>query len=263
MKTTRHHIAGFSLVELSIVLVILGLLTGGILAGQSLIRAAELRSVASESSRYVTAMGAFRDKYLALPGDISSATNFANMTEQGNANGLITANTVAGSNEIYTFWENLAGAGLIEGTYSTVAYSATSSVAGTTNPRSKLGQANWNIGGLGSIATNGATYAVQATPINYTGFWAANYGNALILGAGTDAYSNAAGAGVMKPEEAWNIDTKIDDGRPSQGTVLSMFQQHADAATAGRCTVTAAPNSVYQLGDTSGTACVLVFKTGY
>lgn len=58
----------FSLVELSIVLVILGLLTGGILAGQSLIRAAELRAVSTEYSRYITATQSFRDKYFAVPG---------------------------------------------------------------------------------------------------------------------------------------------------------------------------------------------------
>src|SRR6187399_2125428 len=67
---------GFSLVELSIVLVILGLLTGGILAGQSLIRAAELRAVSTEYSKFVTAGRSFRDKYFALPGDMANATSF-------------------------------------------------------------------------------------------------------------------------------------------------------------------------------------------
>lgn len=64
----------FSLVELSIVLVILGLLVGGILAGQSLIRASELRAVTSEQARIVTAIQAFRDKYFALPGDMRNAS---------------------------------------------------------------------------------------------------------------------------------------------------------------------------------------------
>ena len=67
---------GFSLVELSIVLVILGLLTGGILTGQSLIRAAELRSVTTEFQKYQTAMMTFRDRYMALPGDMRNATAF-------------------------------------------------------------------------------------------------------------------------------------------------------------------------------------------
>ncbi len=67
---------GFSLVELSIVLVILGLLTGGILSGQNLIRAAELRAVTTEFSAYQTAVMTFKDKYFALPGDMRNATDF-------------------------------------------------------------------------------------------------------------------------------------------------------------------------------------------
>lgn len=67
---------GFSLVELSIVLVILGLLTGGILAGQSLIRAAELRSYITDVQRYPAAVNAFKDKYFAYPGDMANATKF-------------------------------------------------------------------------------------------------------------------------------------------------------------------------------------------
>lgn len=66
----------FSLVELSIVLVILGLLTGGILAGQSLIRASELRAVVTEYERYIAASHTFRDKYMAIPGDMANATRF-------------------------------------------------------------------------------------------------------------------------------------------------------------------------------------------
>jgi prepilin-type N-terminal cleavage/methylation domain-containing protein len=77
--STNHHNKyqrGFSLVELSIVLVILGLLTGGILAGQSLIRAAELRSITTQFNQYVSATQSFRDKYMALPGDMPNATRF-------------------------------------------------------------------------------------------------------------------------------------------------------------------------------------------
>lgn len=68
--------SGFSLVELSIVLVILGLLTGGILGGQALIRAAELRTAMSDYSRYTAAVMSFREKYFALPGDMTNATAF-------------------------------------------------------------------------------------------------------------------------------------------------------------------------------------------
>ena len=67
---------GFSLVELSIVLVILGLLVGGVLSGQSLIRAAELRAATQEYQRYYTATQTFRDKYFAIPGDFNNAQAF-------------------------------------------------------------------------------------------------------------------------------------------------------------------------------------------
>jgi len=66
--------AGFSLLELSIVLVIIGLIAGGIVAGSSMIRAAELRAVLTELTQYQTATNTFRDKYLGLPGDLRNAT---------------------------------------------------------------------------------------------------------------------------------------------------------------------------------------------
>src|ERR1700757_2208888 len=67
---------GFTLVELSIVLVIIGLLVGGVLTGQSLIRAAELRSVTEQFQRYQAATMTFRDKYFAIPGDMPNASKY-------------------------------------------------------------------------------------------------------------------------------------------------------------------------------------------
>ncbi len=124
----------FSLVELSIVLVILGLLTGGILAGQSLIRAAELRSTMADISRFSTAVRTFQDKYFALPGDMNNATRFwgsaggtgsdaacmafttSPATCNGNGEGWIETAIIA-ADERFLAWEHLANAGLIEGSY--------------------------------------------------------------------------------------------------------------------------------------------------
>src|ERR1700712_5143764 len=97
---------GFSLVELSIVLVILGLLVGGVLSGQSLIRAAELRSVTTEYQRYTTAVGTFRDKYFALPGDMNNAASFGwkdgagSSVANGDGNGQVNSTGTANTNEI-------------------------------------------------------------------------------------------------------------------------------------------------------------------
>ena len=155
---------GFSLLELSIVLVIIGLLAGGVMTGQSLIRAAELRAVITEYQRYVTAMQAFRDKYMALPGDMKTATAFwgddntncadaavANGTPgtcNGDGNGNVDYNTaVSSTSETYQLWKQLALAGLLEGNFTglsgptlTGGY-ALNTIIGTNIPASKLSNA--------------------------------------------------------------------------------------------------------------------------
>lgn len=252
---------GFSLVELSIVLVILGLLVGGVLTGQSLIRAAELRSVTTEFTRYTTAMGSFRDKYFALPGDMTNATSFWNAAAtcpgvaatavagacNGDGNGLMT-NGAATSNEIFGAWEQLAFAGLIEGSFTGNSGDATAAgfttIIGTNIPRSKLSNVGWFLFGWGNITI--------ADPNLFDG----NYGNAIQLN----------GPPPLKPEEAWNIDTKLDDGRPATGSVVSNENQGGTGTT--NCSNLAASTtvsltaSVYSLANT-GNLCTLTFKTGY
>ncbi len=221
----RNHVSqrhAFSLVELSIVLVILGLLTGGILAGQSLIRAAELRAVSTEYNRYTAAVMAFRDKYFQLPGDMSNATKFwttatycPGTAAQGSTtaatcdgNGDYQINTSGGSgNELYRFWQHLANAGLVEGTYSGVAgpTDGNESLIGSNVPRSRLNSAGWTIYWLGNQPTSAS-------------LWPGDYGNAWMFGASRTG-DPTTGA-VLKPEEAWNIDTKIDDGLPRSGVVV-------------------------------------------
>lgn len=222
----RH---GFSLVELSIVLVILGLLTGGILAGQSLIRAAELRSVSSEAQRYTAAVRTFQDKYMALPGDMTNATSFWGAAHATPATCLTTAGTgtqtcngdgdgdldpaaaASQRGELFTFWEHLANAGLIEGDYTGFAGPGSTSDfdAGTNSPLSRLGKAGWAI----SDSTQSGYGLVGERYTNITG------GDAYVhLVIGGDAVGVPSGF-IMKPEEAWGIDTKLDDGKPGIGAV--------------------------------------------
>lgn len=218
---------GFSLVELSIVLVILGLLTGGILAGQSLIRAAELRAVSTEFGRWSTATNTFREKYTALPGDMTNATRYwplaaacpgnstqgnAATTCDGNGDGRVWMNAVTNPtlNEIFRFWQHLALAGLIEGAYSGVTGDPGGYFAGgsTTNiPRSKLTNAVWSVGSENNAGggSNGLFYA---------------YDMHLNFLLGGFVQSSWPSTPIMTPAEAWNIDTKMDDGRPGYGKVL-------------------------------------------
>lgn len=250
----------FSLVELSIVLVILGLLTGGILTGQSLIRASELRAVTTEFQRYTAAVQTFRDKYFAIPGDMANATKFWGIaagtgsdatcqafssttpaTCDGNNSGGITA----GGNEQFRFWQHLANAGLIEGTYTGTAGAGGSNhhIPATNCPSSKMGNSGW-----GTRAVNTG---------DFTGtFFLANRNNTLLFGAPA---TNTHMVGVnLKPEEAWNIDTKMDDGKPGYGSIESNFT--ATCTNAANNTDNA--NATYSL-TLSAVGCSLLFKNPF
>lgn len=254
---------GFSLVELSIVLVILGLLVGGILSGQSLIRASELRSVSNEYQRFATAIGTFRDKYFAIPGDMSNASSFWSGAGNGDGNGMLANTGAAGTNEISTFWIHLTNATLIEGSYTNVAN--TTMTAGTNNPRAKINSAGWNVAHLGTMSVAGvASPDVNTTDPAASTFYANTYGNVFLLGGGTSA---VLPTGILKSEEAWNIDTKMDDGRPDIGSVTTLESQGNATAGSGcgniATATTALAASSFDLTNTSSTACSLVFKTGY
>src|SRR5579872_1884494 len=67
---------GFTLIELSIVLVIIGFIVGGVLVGRDLIRSSELQSIITDKDRYKTAVYTFRSKFNELPGDMSDATTY-------------------------------------------------------------------------------------------------------------------------------------------------------------------------------------------
>ena len=252
---------GFSLVELSIVLVILGLLVGGVLSGQSLIRASELRAVVTEFDSYRTALHAFRDRYFALPGDMATATKFwgvssacsgsaANGTCDGDGNGLFDASTNAGqSGELFQLWNQLALAGLITGSFTGIAGPNTlwqpgwDSIPGTNVPRSRLSNAGWSIF---YQATGGdtATYTYA-------------YGNELIFGAAISGTITEGSA--LKPEEAWNIDTKVDDGKPGTGIIIA--RDNGGFGNANSCTTSSSTTDYaggYNLG-LSNLACSFKF----
>ncbi len=121
--TQQHAQAGFTLVELSIVLVIIGLIIGGVLVGQDLIKAAEIRSQVAQIQEYNSAVNAFRDRYQVIPGDVGAvkATQFgfndaANRvpgTNNCDQDGLIECNAAgcadirAFGGETAVFWTDL------------------------------------------------------------------------------------------------------------------------------------------------------------
>lgn len=251
---------GFSLVELSIVLVILGLLTGGILGGQSLMKAAELRSITQDVNRYQIAINTFQDQYMGLPGDLEIATKYwgddnsacadaaiadgSPGTCNGNGDGEINypgAASVTG--ETFQLWHQLTLAGLLEGTYTGIAGSgaAIHHVVGTNSPKSTYSNGGWR------------AWTGNATGGGSTNSYEVSYINSFELGAPIE--NSSTSGPLLTPEEAWNVDQKMDDGIPGMGKVVARYWDDA-CATATSNTDYDAP---YKLSDDS-VQCALLFR---
>jgi prepilin-type N-terminal cleavage/methylation domain-containing protein len=128
---------GFTLIEMAIVMVLIGLLLGGILKGQELIAAARARNFAAQLDGVKVAYLGFVDRYRALPGDIPTVA--ANALIHGNPGGCTggTAcnNGLIDADEIYVVWAQLSHAGFIINTYSgSIADTAPSAVNNPGNP---------------------------------------------------------------------------------------------------------------------------------
>lgn len=275
----RPHHRGFSLVELSIVLVILGLLVGGVLSAQSLIRAAAIRSIASDYSRFATATYTFRDKYFAIPGDIPNATRFwgaqhatpatcittpstTALTCDGNGDGtLISAGNVYIGSEIHRYWQHLANAGLIEGTYSGVGANNPTTQDGSTpgvnSPKLKVGQSAFQARYSAPITWVDPVTGAPASADLYNG----SYGNGFFYGVTQGGVYNPHDP-IISTEEAWNIDTKVDDGRPSMG-IIRTFKSGSTASwvsLANQCADSPNQNTAQYNFSSSGIKCALIMS---
>lgn len=249
----------FSLVELSIVLVILGLLVGGILAGQSLIRAAELRAVTTQTDAIKTAFAVFKDKYFSVPGDMNNAetfwgtdpdgcpahTNFVVKEEtcNGNGDGEIADNGGVALAERYRAWQHLANAGLVGGQYAGVS----DGIVGSNQRRPGLNVLAAETGGTSHF---NLYYIGPTTGGNvFPGY----YGN--IISLNTDDTSD----GALNPEELWSIDKKIDDGMPGQGVLTT----NTLVAPYDDCVDGNGVDAEYVLAGTSDLRCRMHVKSGF
>ena len=184
---------GFTLIEIAIVLVIIGLLLGGVLKGQELITSARVRNLISQQDGVKAAYFGFLDRFRALPGDYGLATiNIANTTSNGNANGQIELAAAAcaapcQAEEYIVVWEHLSRAGFINGSY-------TYAVA----PESPA--------------------SVPANP--YVRYIQVVYDNVYGIGAGPPAQAvrhNIKTGNQIPSDILAEIDRKVDDGNPIGG----------------------------------------------
>jgi len=204
--------SGFTLVELSIVLVIIGLIVSSVLVGQDLVTAAAVRNVIKQKDSFDTAVNTYRAKYNVLQGDGAQPTGLT--TCYGNGDGklsgmsatLTAAKTSTGgtvdTGDSACFWMDLgqSGAGYLPGAYTGVVPPTTGVPAAANSPQSKLSNQFWAV-----------FYDTNPTFTNVAS-------NAYLLGA---TYATTALNATLGIDDvsATSIDTKIDDGIANTGTV--------------------------------------------
>lgn len=258
--------SGFTLLELSIVMIIIALLAASVLAARHMIRASQVRAMTGEISQFTQAVVAFRDKYQSLPGDFADAEGIwvqdagkcgvaatysadsRTKTCNGDGNGHIGDIRLNGNtdNEIFRAWQQLTDAAMLPGSFSgrPGSGSARHAIPGNNVPIVKLQGAGVTLAYLGGGAAD-ATY------------WLDRYDHAFIYGSvSADDITNV---GALTPLEAITTDSKVDDGFPQSGNVTSI----KDAVAPG-CATTTDPNTAAYVGtDDSTPACALIFQPGF
>jgi prepilin-type N-terminal cleavage/methylation domain-containing protein len=184
---------GFTLVEIAIVLVIIGLLLGGILKGQEMITQAKIKNVIADFSGISAAYHGYQDRYRAIPGDDPGAGRWTTPAGviAGNGNGNVSGTynfacsapgTTSGTNEACFWWDHLRRAGFVSG-------------AGTLQPFNAV------TGMIGVQTGNGAAATVMG-----------GFSGLIICSAN------------LPDKIAIAVDTQMDDGVPATGTVRGDLQ---------------------------------------
>lgn len=229
--------AGFTLVELAIVMIIIGLLIAGVLKGQQLIGNARVTSTVAQLKAIDAATSTFKDMYQGMPGDLATpATRLPNCTSDcsaaaGNGDGKLgTDFTVAPGTEAKGFFPQLAAADLVTGIV------VGGAGFGGDYPQAKLDGNGIVPGSVASGAGLGGAVAVLGTS---AGLYLA------ILPAIPTAAVTAANVG-MNPSQASRIDTKLDDGVPTSGSTVAI-----GAGTGTGCASGTTATSIYNTNLTS------------
>lgn len=195
----RDREAGFTLIELSIVLVIIGLLIGGILKGQELINSTRVKTQMAQVDGVRAAMNSFQDKYMALPGDMTDADELihpdADNADPGNAgDGRIGTSTALTANiptndESAGALDNLYYAGMVSGIQQGTPSVLTAKMAGS------------------GLTIRWYQFQNGTNPTDES--------NGVRIAGGT-GYGNTTS---ITPDSAAEMDRKFDDGNPILGTV--------------------------------------------
>lgn len=196
----RKRQTGFTLIEIAIVLVIIGLLLGGVLKGQELIQNARVRNIIAQQDGIKAAYFGFQDRYRGIPGDYSSTNAAANIPGAGSNCGGDGNSLIDSDDESACAWYQMSKAGFISGNYSGKKTAGTPPFDSSNSPVNPYGgilQLIFDDVYEGSGATSG-TGGTSGT-------------------SGTKVHNIKSGTNIPATVLS-EVDRKIDDGTPGTGS---------------------------------------------
>jgi prepilin-type N-terminal cleavage/methylation domain-containing protein len=195
MKTQQ----GFTLVEIAIVLVIIGLLLGGVLKGQEIITNAKVKNLENSVDGLAAAVYSYQDRYRAYPGDDARAKRFTGVTKIGDDDGVIEGkfNDAGQANESSLLWLHLRNAGLVSGDTNENNNSAYE------KPRNSFN------GVMGAATSSSGADKVQAISGTYIGF--TNIPNAISVILETRADDNDNAKGSVQSDIDYKDNSKLHE----------------------------------------------------
>jgi len=225
---TRNR--GFTLIEMSIVLVIIGLVIGGVIAGKSLIQRARIHNLASEIQQMRMSVNAFVMQYDMMPGDLVNAGDYwpscASPSSLCNGNGDGVVNS---SEEKYRSWQHMSLAGTLEGNY--------------TGEPNGSGRCEIDVNTPGSTIKGGG-YMFQT--FSFSG-WNIRFENGLQFGSRQNVSLSAClDYAVVSPVDAFGVDKKLDEGTANNGKIVSL--NGTESGNTG-CLINQGTDNNYDLAD--------------
>jgi prepilin-type N-terminal cleavage/methylation domain-containing protein len=220
----------FTLVELAIVIVIIGLLVGGVLTGQELVKQAKLRKFIKINESFIAANTTFYGKYNAIPGDMHNATRFFDQTEcedltyntipcnstgTNAANGLVDGSWASNGSDSMRYWIHLRLSKILNCVPDSWASSGYQDYS-----YCNINGAGGNQGKITAVAGTDSVFnvAIRPMPGPSTGRISIGANNYFVYFGSTPGTWNGA---IVSAQDAYNIDSKIDDGKPMSGKFLA------------------------------------------
>ncbi len=263
-KGCRLSAQGFTFIEMAVVITIIGLLTGGVLMGQSLLVEQRVRGILTDATSYRHALTLFKSKYGELPGDFSTAvrvwgkadgnadltTNCAapatdasdgKTTCNGDGDGLIEA----ASFESFRAWQQLAAAEMVIGKFTGIYATGNIryAIPGTNSPLTAVKNTTFFLDSFGTLSADASRFD-------------GDYDNVLVYGTTTtNSYPTAA---AISGKQAYSLDNKADDGLPGLGDMRG-WNNTAQA----NCSTTNVPSTAKYDKDYTSPSCGLFFLNSF